>query len=120
MNTTTQTTPSPPQVLVFAASDPSSGAGIQADILTLASLGCHPLTAITALPVQDTVGIQSRHPVSAELLEQQARTVLDDMPVAAFKIGVLGSVENVLAVAEITCLLYTSFHRSPASFHQDV
>ena len=102
MNTTTQTTPSPPQVLVFAASDPSSGAGIQADILTLASLGCHPLTAITALTVQDTVGIQSIHPVSAELLEQQARTVLEDMPVAAFKIGVLGSVENVLAVAEIT------------------
>ncbi|EKE17985.1 MAG: hypothetical protein ACD_10C00180G0005, partial [uncultured bacterium] len=94
--------PSPPQVLVFAASDPSSGAGIQADILTLASLGCHPLTAITALTVQDTVGVQSVHPVSAELLEQQARTVLEDMPVAAFKIGVLGSVENVLAVAEIT------------------
>ena len=102
MNTTTQTTPSPPQVLVFAASDPSSGAGIQADILTLASLGCHPLTAITALTVQDTVGIQSIHPVSAELLEQQARTVLEDMPVAAFNIGVLGYVENVLAVAEIT------------------
>lgn len=93
--------PSLPQVLVFAASDPSSGAGIQADILTLASLGCHPLTALTALTVQDTVGVQSVHPVSAELLEQQARTILEDMPVAAFKIGLLGSVENVLMVAEI-------------------
>ncbi len=93
--------PSPPLVLVFAASDPSSGAGIQADLLTLASLGCHPVTALTALTVQDTVGVQSVHPVSAELLEQQARTVLEDMPVAAFKIGVLGSVENVVAVAEI-------------------
>lgn len=93
--------PSPPQVLVFAASDPSSGAGIQADILTLASLGCHPLTALTALTVQDTVGVQSLQPVAAELLEQQARTVLEDMPVAAFKIGLLGSVENVLIVAEI-------------------
>lgn len=101
MSSSTATPPSPPQVLVFAASDPSAGAGIQADILTLASLGCHPLTAITALTVQDTVGVQSVHPVSAELLEQQARTVLEDMPVAAFKIGVLGSVENVLAVAEI-------------------
>lgn len=101
MNSSTTTTPSPPQVLVFAASDPSSGAGIQADLLTLASLGCHPLTALTALTVQDTVGVQSIHPVSAELVEQQARTILEDMPVVAFKIGVLGSVENVLAVAEI-------------------
>lgn len=101
MNSSITTPPSPPQVLVFAASDPSSGAGVQADILTLASLGCHPLTAVTALTVQDTVGVQSVHPVGAELVEQQARTVLEDMPVAAFKIGVLGSVENVLAVAEI-------------------
>jgi hydroxymethylpyrimidine/phosphomethylpyrimidine kinase len=101
MNSSITTPPSPPQVLVFAASDPSSGAGVQADILTLASLGCHPLTAVTALTVQDTVGVQSVHPVSAELVEQQARAVLEDMPVAAFKIGVLGSVENVLAVAEI-------------------
>ena len=93
--------PTPPQVLVFAASDPSSGAGIQADLLTLASLGCHPLTAVTALTVQDTVGVQSVHATSAEILEQQARTILEDMPVVAFKIGLLASVENVLAVAEI-------------------
>jgi hydroxymethylpyrimidine/phosphomethylpyrimidine kinase len=93
--------PCPPLVLVFAASDPSSGAGVQADLLTLASLGCHPLTAITAITVQDTVGVQSIQALSAELVEQQARAILEDMPVAAFKIGVLGSVENVLAVAEI-------------------
>jgi hydroxymethylpyrimidine/phosphomethylpyrimidine kinase len=74
---------------------------MQADILTLASLGCHPLSALTAVTVQDTVGVQSVHPIAAELLEQQARTILEDMPVAAFKIGMLGSVENVLAVAEI-------------------
>lgn len=101
MTASTATPPSPPLVLVFAASDPSSGAGIQADLLTLASLGCHPLTALTAVTVQDTVGVQSVHPLSAELVEQQARTILEDMPVVAFKIGVLGSVENVLAVAEI-------------------
>ena len=93
--------PSPPQVLIFAASDPSSGAGVQADMLTLASLGCHPLTALTALTVQDTTGVYGLHPVAAELLEQQARTVLEDMPVAAFKVGLIGSVENVLAIAEI-------------------
>lgn len=99
--TTSKQVPTPPLVLAFAASDPSSGAGIQADILTLASLGCHPLTAITALTVQDTVGVQSVHPTSAELLEQQARVLLEDMPVAAFKIGLIGSVENVLAIAEV-------------------
>mgnify|MGYP000033991154 FL=1 len=101
MSNATPSHAAPPQVLVFAASDPTSGAGIQADILTLASLGCHPLTAITALTVQDTSGVLQLQPVSAELLEQQARTILEDMPVAAFKIGVLGSVENVLMVAEI-------------------
>ncbi|MCL2635682.1 MAG: hydroxymethylpyrimidine/phosphomethylpyrimidine kinase, partial [Betaproteobacteria bacterium] len=90
-----------PQVLVFAASDPSAGAGVQADLLTLASLGCHPLTALTAVTVQDTVGVESVWPVAAELLERQARAVLEDMPVAAFKVGLLGSVENVLKVAEI-------------------
>ncbi len=95
------TAPTPPQVLVFAASDPTSGAGLQADILTLASLGCHPLTTVTGLTVQDTTGVQLLQPVAAELVEQQARTVLEDMPVAAFKLGVLSSVENVLAIAEI-------------------
>jgi hydroxymethylpyrimidine/phosphomethylpyrimidine kinase len=98
MNTTA---PTPPLVLVFAASDPTSGAGIQADLLTLASLGCHPLSALTAITVQDTVGVESVLPVAAETLERQARALLEDMQVAAFKVGVLGSVENVLAVAEI-------------------
>ncbi len=94
-------TQSPPCVLTFAASDPSSGAGLQADLLTLASLGCHPLTVVTALTVQDTVGVESVHPVDPELLERQARQLLEDMPVAAFKVGVLGSVGNIVAVAEI-------------------
>ena len=91
----------PPLVLVFAASDPTAGAGIQADLLTLASLGCHPLCALTAITVQDTVGVESVHPVAAEILERQARTLLEDMQIAAFKFGVLGSVENVVAIAEI-------------------
>ncbi|MDR3053829.1 MAG: hydroxymethylpyrimidine/phosphomethylpyrimidine kinase [Zoogloeaceae bacterium] len=90
-----------PTVLVFAASDPVAGAGMQADLLTLAALGCHPATAITALTVQDTVGVASVHPVAAALVDRQARAVLADMPVAAFKIGVLGSVENARVVAAI-------------------
>ena len=93
--------PTPPLVLVFAASDPTCGAGLQADILTLASLGCHPLTAVTAITVQDTAEVECVHPVDADVLERQARHVLEDCPGAACKIGVLGSLANVVAVAEI-------------------
>lgn len=91
----------PPIVLTFAASDPSAGAGMQADILTIASMGCHPLTVVTAITVQDTSGVDDVQSVDAELVMNQARTVLEDMPVAAFKIGLLGSVENITVIAEI-------------------
>lgn len=91
----------PPIVLVFAANDPSGGAGIQADILTLASMGCHPLPIITGLTVQDTIGVEAIMAADAEWVADQARCVLEDMPVAAFKLGVLGSVENIAAIAEV-------------------
>jgi len=91
----------PPIVLTFAASDPSAGAGMQADILTIASMGCHPLTVVTAITVQDTSGVDDVQSIDPELVMNQARTVLEDMPVAAFKIGLLGSVENIAVIAEI-------------------
>ena len=91
----------PPIVLTIAASDPTGGAGIQADLMTVTSLACHALSVITALTVQDTLGITSVLPVNADWVEAQARTLLSDMPVACFKIGVLGSVENIRAVARI-------------------
>jgi hydroxymethylpyrimidine/phosphomethylpyrimidine kinase len=91
----------PPIVLTFAASDPSGGAGLQADILTLASMGCHPLSVVTALTVQDTMGVEAVMAIDAEWVADQARALLEDMPVDAFKIGVLGSVENIAAIAEI-------------------
>ncbi len=91
----------PPLVLAFAASDPSGGAGIQADILTLASTGCHPLSVLTAITVQDTLGVEGILPLDAEWVADQARCLLEDMPVDAFKIGVLGSVENIAVIAEI-------------------
>jgi hydroxymethylpyrimidine/phosphomethylpyrimidine kinase len=92
---------SPPIVLAFSASDPSGGAGLQADILTLASLGCHPLSVITAVTVQDTVGVEEVMPLDAEWIADQARCVLEDMPVSVFKIGLLGSVEIIAAIAEV-------------------
>ena len=91
----------PPIVLSFAASDPTGGAGLQADLLTLASMGCHPLTVVTALTVQDTRGLDDLLPTDSEWVVDQARKLLEDMPVAAFKLGVLGSVENITAIAEI-------------------
>jgi len=92
---------SPPIVLTFAASDPTGGAGLQADILTLASLGCHPLSVVTAITVQDTTGVEGVLPIDAEWVADQARALLEDMPVAAFKLGMMGSVEIIAAIAEI-------------------
>ena len=92
---------SPPVVLVFAGHDPSGGAGIQADIEALASQGCHAATVITALTVQDTRDVQDFRPLDAVELIAQARAVLEDMPVAAFKLGMLGSVENIEAIHTI-------------------
>ncbi len=91
----------PPVVLAFAASDPTGGAGVQADILTLAALGCHPASVVTALTVQDTAGVEDVDPVDAGWVADQARALLEDVPVAAFKLGLLGSVEAVAAIAEI-------------------
>lgn len=90
-----------PAVLVFAGTDPTGGAGLQADILTLASLGCHPLSVVTAVTVQDTVGVEDFLPMDAEWIADQARSVLEDIPVAAIKLGMLGSTEAVAAIAEV-------------------
>ena len=91
----------PPIVLTFAGSDPSGGAGMQADILTLASMGCHPLSVLTAITVQDTAGVESFLPIDPDWVADQARCLLEDMPVAAFKMGMLGSTEIVTLVAEV-------------------
>lgn len=87
--------------MIFAATDPTGGAGLQADIMTLASMGCHPVSVVTALTVQDTMGVDGVLPIDGEWVADQARCVLEDMPVAAFKVGVLGSLEAVAAVAEV-------------------
>jgi hydroxymethylpyrimidine/phosphomethylpyrimidine kinase len=93
--------PTLPAVLTFAATDPTSGAGLQADILALASMGCYPLSVVTALTVQDTAGVESFLPIDPDWVADQARCILEDMPVAAFKMGMLGSTEIVTVVAEV-------------------
>lgn len=91
----------PPVVLSFAASDPTGGAGIQADMLSIAGMGCHPVSVITALTVQDTTGVEDVLAIDAGWVEDQARAILEDMPVVAFKVGMVGSLENIAAIAEI-------------------
>ena len=91
----------PPLALSFAAADPTGGAGLQADVLTLAALGCHPLSVLTAVSVQDTHGVHRMHMLDAQLVAEQAQRLLDELPVAAFKIGVLGSAAGAAAIAAI-------------------
>ena len=90
-----------PLVMCFAATDPSGGAGLQADILTISSIGCHALSVVTAITVQDTSGVEDVLAMDPEWVSDQARAMLEDVPVAAFKIGLLGSVENIAVIAEI-------------------
>jgi hydroxymethylpyrimidine/phosphomethylpyrimidine kinase len=87
--------------MTFAGHDPGGGAGIQADIESLASQGCHATPVITALTVQDSHDVIDFTAVDATHVITQARAVLEDMPVAAFKIGMLGSVENAQAIHSI-------------------
>jgi len=90
-----------PLVLSFGSSDPLGAIGIQADLGSFAAMGCHGLTVITAILVGDTTQITDIEPIDAEILVEQARTILEDVPVAAFKLGTIGSIENVSAIAEI-------------------
>ncbi|MGH8695239.1 MAG: bifunctional hydroxymethylpyrimidine kinase/phosphomethylpyrimidine kinase, partial [Burkholderiales bacterium] len=93
--------PLPPPVLAFAGSDPSGGAGLQADLLTLAALGCHPLSVVTAITVQDTAGVVGVHVVDARWVARQARALLADVRVRAFKVGMVGGAENAAVIAEV-------------------
>ena len=87
-----------PAVLVISGLDPSGGAGIQADIEAISSMGCHSLPIISALTVQDTQRVHRFEGVDPLLLIEQARTVLEDIPVSAIKIGMLGTVGSIEAV----------------------
>ena len=89
------------RVLIIAGSDSGGGAGIQADIKAVTAMGGYAATAITAITVQNTLGVQDVHPLPLDLIEAQARAVLDDIGADAIKTGMLGSVEVVERVAAI-------------------
>lgn len=90
-----------PVVMSLSSHDPSGSAGIQADIETAASLGCHCTPVITALTAKDTQTVKDIAPADTTLLIEQARAVLEDMSVQAIKLGLLGSVENIEAIHTI-------------------
>ncbi len=89
------------RVLIIAGSDSGGGAGVQADIKTVAMLGGYAATAITAVTVQDTLGVHDVFPLPLDLIEAQARAVLDDIGADAIKTGMLGSAAVVERVAAI-------------------
>ena len=90
-----------PVVLCFSGHDPSGGAGIQADIETLNSHGCHAASVITCLTTQDTRNVKHIWPQPLSQWLDQVHTVLDDLPIAAIKIGLIGDDAIALAIAEI-------------------
>ena len=93
--------PSPGRVLIIAGSDSGGGAGIQADIKAVTAMGGFAATAITAVTVQNTLGVSDVFPLPLDLIEAQARAVLDDIGADALKTGMLGTVETVERVAAI-------------------
>ncbi len=89
------------RVLILAGSDSGGGAGVQADIKAVTMMGGFAATAITAITVQNTLGVHGVHPLPLELIAAQARAVLEDIGTDAVKTGMLGSVEVVETVAAL-------------------
>lgn len=88
-------------ILTFGVADPVGAIGIQADLATFSAMGCHGLPIITALLVSDTARVENIQAIDVDWMVDQARVILEDMPVAAFKVGAVGSIDNIPAIAEI-------------------
>lgn len=89
------------RVLIIAGSDSGGGAGVQADIKAVTMMGGHAATAITAITIQNTLGVHGVHPLPLDVITAQARAVLDDIGTDAVKTGMLGSVQVVETVAAL-------------------
>ena len=87
--------------MIIAGSDSGGGAGVQADIKTVTALGGYAATAITAVTVQNTLGVSGVHPIPLAIIEAQARAVLDDIGADAIKTGMLGDAATVALVARL-------------------
>ena len=87
--------PEKPVILVLAGHDPSGGAGIQADIESIASAGCHPVCIITSLTTQNTKTINGIYPQNPDIFRNQLRLIMDDIEISACKIGMIGDQQLV-------------------------
>lgn len=96
-----QEAPPPACVMAFNASDTSGAAGVAGDIATIAAMGAHALPVTTAIVMRDTAEVFDQHELDADVVVEQARSILEDVTIAAWKVGFLGSAEVVAAVAEI-------------------
>ncbi|MDQ7988977.1 MAG: bifunctional hydroxymethylpyrimidine kinase/phosphomethylpyrimidine kinase [Candidatus Dactylopiibacterium sp.] len=95
------TLPAPRIVLNFSVSDPTAAGGVQGDVLVGAALGVHPLTVVTGLTVRDSSRTEAAMAVEGDWIADQARALLEDIPVHAFKVGALPGAESVAEVAEV-------------------
>src|SRR5262245_6856873 len=91
----------PACVMSFNASDPSGAGGLSSDIATIAAMGAHALPIVTAVVLRDTAEVFSHTPLEADTIAEQARSILEDVSIAAWKVGFLGSAEGVITVAEV-------------------
>jgi hydroxymethylpyrimidine/phosphomethylpyrimidine kinase len=93
--------PPPACVMCFNASDPSGAGGLAGDIATVAAMGAHALPIVTSVVMRDTADVFDQHEIEADAVAEQARTILEDVTIAGWKVGYLGSADNVGAVAEV-------------------
>lgn len=93
--------PPPACVMCFNASDPSGAGGLAGDIATVAAMGAHALPVVTAIVMRDTADIFDQHEIEPDAVAEQARTILEDVTLSGWKVGFLGTADNVSAVAEI-------------------
>ena len=93
--------PAPACVMSFNASDASGAGGSAGDVATIAAMGAHALPVMTSVVLRDSAEVFDQHPIEAEVVVEQARTILEDVTLAAWKVGFLGNADNVSAVAEI-------------------
>lgn len=89
------------KVLSIAGSDPSGGAGIQADLKTFSALGCYGMAAITALTAQNTQGVSGVQIIEADFLKAQLDAIFTDIDVDAVKIGMVGDVDSIGVIADV-------------------
>jgi hydroxymethylpyrimidine/phosphomethylpyrimidine kinase len=96
-----QEQPAPACVMSFNASDPSGAGGIAGDVATIAAMGAHGLPVVTSIVMRDTHEVFDHHPIDADVIAEQSRSILEDVTISAWKVGFLGSTEGVSTVAEI-------------------